>query len=279
MLEAWRRLAPSIHYPPLPYAVLLVMVDTLWRGGEWEMGLYLWLSHHCLLRPGEAFRMKVRDVVLAIGWEALLAGGTAVVQIPVTKTGKAVRMAGVGDEGVFRPKQVTILDRALAVLLWWHVAGRPADAPLFCMLTQTAMARRFKALVQSLGLAGCEFVPRSLRPGGACFFHVDHHWSVADLLGRGVWAQYESTRAYFDTAKYQLLALRVPPPLMKQGEALAERWPRGVALPATIDDDMPRALARRFELTLQRTAGWGLEDVGMKSSGTEGPARRRGMRR
>jgi hypothetical protein len=125
LLEAWRRVNPSAHFPPLPYGIMLVFVSTLWSQGHWALGIWVWLSHHCLFRPGEPFRMLVKHVILDGGPRELLAGAAAVVQVPLTKTGRPVRILGIGDDAVLRPKQVAILDRALAVVLWLLTFGRP----------------------------------------------------------------------------------------------------------------------------------------------------------
>ena len=52
LLEAWRRVAPSVHYAPMPYGVFLLMMQYYFENEYWDMAMYLWLSFHCFA-PGK----------------------------------------------------------------------------------------------------------------------------------------------------------------------------------------------------------------------------------
>ena len=54
MLEAWKRVSPSVHYTPLPRILFCLCVSELLAEGQDQEALITWLAYHCLLRPGEA---------------------------------------------------------------------------------------------------------------------------------------------------------------------------------------------------------------------------------
>lgn len=63
-LEGWKRLAPALHYLPIPYHLTLGLVSFMLSEGELGAAVATWLAFRALLRPGEALALRVRDIVI-----------------------------------------------------------------------------------------------------------------------------------------------------------------------------------------------------------------------
>ena len=102
-----------------------------------------------------------------------------------------------------------------------------------------------------------QLVPRSLRPGGACYLHLEYGWPLPDLVIRGSWRKFESTHSYLQLGLYASIALRLMPDVKAEGQALDRIWPRGLRLPASSRAQLPQEFVNLFALL--GGPGWGSE--------------------
>lgn len=184
---------PVRHYTPLPFILLCLLVEDWMRRGETEVALMTWLAYHCLLRPSGPLLARVSDPALPATLSDILQGEKGYVQVRNSKRVKGTRLAGLN--GILRPRQVVIFDRALMVLLW--AFANVQSGGWWDWLTH--MAEKF-------WVHDFQIVPRSLGPGGACYLHMEYGWPSPDLVNRGGWAGLEATHSYLNTGVYATVA-------------------------------------------------------------------------
>ena len=268
MLEAWKRVMPPVHYTPLPFPLFVLFVQEMFDRGETDMALCTWLTYHCILRPGEAILARVRDLHLPDTLEAIMQGEPGVIQARHSKRIRPARLSDDPDE-VLRPRQVSLFDRALMVLLWVFVQGKDATAWLF----PSVDGRRWRMVIQSCAekfwTEMHRFVPRSLRPGGACHLHMDHGWPLPDLVMRGGWAKFESTHAYLSTGLYAAVSVGLLPSVKSESRRLTSSWPRGLRFPPALRGPLPFDLREKF--AADRGLGWGMESATRSLGSGDGP--------
>ena len=113
------------------------------------------------------------------------------------------------------------------------------------------------------------FVPRSLRPGGACYLHLVHGWPLPDLVMRGGWAKFESTHAYLSTGLYASVAVGLIPAVKEESRSLTQAWPRGLHLPSELTRNLDSSTAERFREF--GGPGWGMEGATRLARSGDGP--------
>jgi hypothetical protein len=194
------------------------------------------------------------------------------VQIRSHKRGRATRFVFGGAE-VLKPKQVVLYDSALMVLLFYYCAAFGEDDPIFPHLGGDGFRRMMFRMAQYYGVTQHQLVPRSVRPGGACYLHVELGWPLADLVIRGVWAKFESTMSYLQTGLYAQVALQLSPALQREAKVLRESWPRGLRLPPRVRDRMPLDIVKLF--AIGAGGPWGMDGArrGPGVSGNSPPPR------
>ena len=120
-----------------------------------------------------------------------------------------------------------------------------------------------------------KFVPRSLRPGGACYLHLVHGWPLPDLVTRGGWAKFESTHAYLSTGLYASVAVSMLPTVKEDSRRLSVGWPRGLDIPQELFTRLPVDLREKFYAF--RGGTWGMESApALSTPGTARPCVGRG---
>ena len=258
MLEAWKRVSPAVHYTPLPYVLLVLFVKRLFEVGNIEVALMTWLTFHCLLRPGEALLLRGGELVLPPTLGDILGGELGALQIRMSKRARATRFASTGPE-VLKPRQVVIFDKALMVLLWIFVQGKQSTERVFANASGDGWRRILSSLADHFWVPQLQIVPRSLRPGGAVFLHVERHWPLADLVIRGGWSRFESTHSYLQTGLYAAIGLNLMPQVRVEGRAWVDRWPRGLRLPSDFRGALGDENLHLFEI--HGGPSWGLESA------------------
>ena len=211
------------------------------------------------------------DVRLPGTLQEILDGELGVFQARVSKRARSARVAADPEE-ILRPRQVTMFDKALMVLLWFYLQGIDRSDFLFPNVDAGKWRRVMATLGEKYWVGLHSFVPRSLRPGGACYLHLVHGWLLPDLVMRGGWARFESTHAYLSTGLYASVAVGLIPMVKEESRQLSQAWPRGLHLPAVLSDRMPDDLIERF--TPFRGPGWGLEGATRLSRSGDGPTMR-----
>lgn len=257
-LEAWKRVAPSTHFLPIPYIVLVGIVDAMLGRGSVEVALLTWLCYHALVRPGEALRLCVGDTILPDSPLDLLNGVIGVVQIRFSKTGTATQIANL--VGVLRLQQVTILDQALACLLWAFTRGRSASEQLFHV-----SAGHWRDVLSSVtgrfGLSHLQLVPRGLRTGGTTHHYCDHGWTLHDLVPRGRWLRFEATHSYLQAGLYSAISLELHETTRGIFKQIEAEWPRSWKWPRSLVDRLPVEVRAMFRPLSGHGGGWGREQM------------------
>ena len=149
---------------------------------------------------------------------------------------------------MLQPRQVVIWDKALMVLLKALVAGLAPLAEVFPTVDGPRWRRAIARMADLFWVPDLQLVPRSLRPGGACYLHLTHHWPLPDIVIRGSWAKFEATHSYLQTGLYASIGLRRIPAVKEEGQRLEARWPRGMSLPLAIRGALPAEVEDRFRL-------------------------------
>ena len=150
----------------------------------WAAGLACWLCFECLLRPGEMFKLQVRDVVLPDfdGPEPAL---VIIVREPKTRR-------------IWRSQFVLCKDFGLMLWFQWWVMDRSSSSRLFPLSKET-----FSSILQRvcaiLGVTSCRFTPSSFRSGGATE-HFKVHENLAMLQYHGRWTVPRTLEHYLHVA-------------------------------------------------------------------------------
>lgn len=205
----WASHQPTRSWPPLTWSSTLVIAAVLLQRGKPLMAIMTLISFHCLLRVGEATQLRASDFADAndprvdSGFRAQAAGAF---RLRHTKTG---------------PNQwVVLLDARLAALVRLVVAARGGGDPRLFACSSAQYRREFKAACAAVRLSP-DYVPHSLRHGGATHLRVVAGWTVEDIMERGRWQASKSARRYIQQGPAIALAVAVPAQVSQWGERLA----------------------------------------------------------
>lgn len=212
-LRGWRRLQPSVRYPPLTWQLSVVIAVQLVRHGCWEMGVGTLLAFDCMLRIGELVSLTREDV--ADAGDARLNANDRQMQLCLRHT-----KTGTNKWTWMELEPVKILVRELVKRTQKHCRLFPFTAQSF--------RRLFKHACAELGLSD-RYVPHSLRHGGATFMHVSGR-SLSDIRHRGRWAASKSAEHYIQAGPALLLRTSVPAAVSSCGEMLSQNIIRSFSL-------------------------------------------------
>ena len=162
------------------------------------MGLGVLLAFDCYLRVGELCNLTRQDVA---GHDDPRLGsayrGLTALRLGKTKTGNNQWVR------VRSPVIRVLLNRLLSLL--------PSDRNTRVFPFSTATFRsHFKDACSAIGLSG-NYVPHSLRHGGATHDSLLQDMSLEDILHHGRWASTKSARHYVQSGRALLLQTSVPP--------------------------------------------------------------------
>jgi integrase len=205
-LRGWRRLQPSIRYPPLTWQLSVVIAVQLVRHGRWEMGVATLLAFDCMLRIGELVALRRNDV--ADEGDVRLNSADRLMQLCLRRT-----KTGDNKWTWLELKPVKELVR----LLVRRTSER--QGKLFPFSAQK-FRQYFKHVCAELGLSE-HYVPHSLRHGGATFMHRAGR-ALSDIMHRGRWAATKSAEHYIQAGPALLLQTSVPDGVARRGELLAK---------------------------------------------------------
>lgn len=192
-LKGWRRLCPPRSRMPVPYEVVCLIAQHAVRMKKLEIGLVLLFIFQLYLRPGEAFRVRVQDIVK-----------------PVKKAGKAYQHYSVtlNPTEVGVPSKTMQWDEMLALDLQYQKFMGPA---LFKILDLASRRKDELAFRVSLGEVNT-FLQESwttlkltklgephlyrLRHGGASHEASEHLRPLPAIQVRGRWETLKSVKNY-----------------------------------------------------------------------------------
>jgi hypothetical protein len=163
-LSQWQALEPSDPHPPMPRSLLAAMVSVAVVAELGDFAAFLLLGWVALLRPGEALRIRRRDLIfpeeIAAERELLF------VALQEHKTRHGRTLDG-PQHGVVRDPLVISYLRAV-------VRRKRADH-LVVALTHREFLRTWRGVLAALGTSGWQrdgFPPSSLRAGGATWLYM-----------------------------------------------------------------------------------------------------------
>jgi integrase len=203
-LRGWQRLQTSISYPPLTWELTVAISVQMCRHGLVRQGIGTLLAFDCFLRVGELVGLHKSDVA-DVGDIRVGSGLSGMcLRLRQTKTG-ANQWVQVENPHVQKLLRVVMTG-----------TQRPSDR-LF-PFTSASYRTTFKSICAELGLSE-DYVPHSLRHGGATHWHITGH-RIEDILMRGRWQSTKSARRYVQAGRAMLLSMDVPVHIARIGEQL-----------------------------------------------------------
>ena len=200
-VKGWHKRCPGRTYPPLTWELTAAIAVQMARAHHFALGVGTLLAFDCLLRVGELCAVTFDDI--ADDGDARLGSEHKgmVIRLPSTKTGKN--------------QFVTILEPAVQQLVRQLLMTSAKGAKLF-KVTTGRYRTLLKATCASLGLSS-EYVPHSLRHGGATRYRHVLNWSVESVMERGRWVSTMSARRYIQSGKALLMSMSAPPTIARLG--------------------------------------------------------------
>lgn len=204
-IKGWIKLCPHGSRLPLPYCVVMLIVNYLVGKGLLEAAVLTWLEVETYCRPSEPLRLRCRDVVAGAAGAPPPHHLTSLVLHPL-------EMHIPSKTQEFDETVVLDLPRhqGLAEMLARMVAGRKPDEELF----RIAAADLTKALDESAAELGLEALgrvhPYRLRHTGASHDFATKARTLAEIQRRGRWRDARSIRRYEKGGRLNELLLRLP---------------------------------------------------------------------
>ena len=217
LLADWNGMRTALHWPPLPFPLVLVLAEEQFLRGQPEVALAFLLAFAGLLRISEVAGLRGQDVVFPED-PRLFGISFVVLALEHTKTGddlsSEVRAQWVWP--LLRSWVRVRLPRGTGTRLF------PSAAKLRSHLAQSLAA---------LGISHVGFVFHSLRAGGALHL-LNCQTPLEEVLRRGRWRKPESARPYLQRLRALAAGNALPYNLMQRGSRLASdpgrlvsRWP------------------------------------------------------
>jgi integrase len=194
-IRGWKRLVPSVQYPPMTYDVCVCLAVHMAVHKSWSLGVATLLAFECYLRIGELTNLTTEDVAVSGDRRMGSAYRGVSLRLKRTKTGKN-QWVEVRSPAVRGLIVQLLIERKLC-----------RRSKLFAC-TSDAYRRYFKASCAALGLSE-DYVPHSLRHGGATHDHLMRR-PLEEILRHGRWASMKSARHYVQAGRALLLASAVP---------------------------------------------------------------------
>ena len=195
LFAVWRRIELPSRAPPLTLELVRSMSAYELHKGHLEMATILVLSFHCLLRTGEALKLRAVDFTLN--------SSQGICSLKETKSGRrnsANEAISITDFVVLELLSTLCSvkkDLGLEMQPLWSGSG-------------SAFRTRFRNLCTSFGLQRHNFRPYSLRRGGATHtFQMSHSMELA--LMRGRWESSKVAKVYIMDALSYLPSIQRTP--------------------------------------------------------------------
>ena len=155
------------------------------------MALSLLLAFYTMLRTGEVFTIRNKDVMISSNHS------TAVISLGLTKGGKRT--------GAAESVTVTVYE-VIRRLGHWKKTSSPGS---LLVSSPTSWRAQFKQALDALQLTTWEFRPYSLRRGGAAFW-FSRHGSLDRILIQGRWMAARTARTYLNEGLAVLAEIKLP---------------------------------------------------------------------
>lgn len=188
LARVWQRLEPPQRVLPISPSVILGFAGACCYLQLWPEAAALLAGFDTMLRSGELYRLRIKDITFY--------GSRAVLALGFTKTGKRNNAA-----------EMVVVESAWAVkALRKACVGRKGSEPLL-FRGERFFRAMFNCLVNLFEIEGLITV-YSLRRGGASWDFLQHQ-SLERTLLRGRWASTSSARIYLQDATAMVTHLRL----------------------------------------------------------------------
>lgn len=208
-IRSWEEQEPSNYRPPIPVPLLAALICKARLKAETapdKKGRFLW---HCfgtllmvgffgLLRPGEIFCLRARD--LAVSNSFSLGSEHAVLRIDQPKNARQM--------GAQQFVEIKHLD-SVNWLTWLRSKVSNPDERLWSS-TPTRFRKMFSDICLELGIKQLHLSPASLRAGGATRL-IDDGAEVGKIRFVGRWTNLRSLEHYVQVARAQQISLTMDP--------------------------------------------------------------------
>lgn len=206
-MRGWANGSPARSYPPLTWPATVAIALRMMQNGAVLEGVATLVSFHCLLRVSEMTGLTRQDVAISDDSRMGVDGFPGALRIRQTKTTRRGR-----------PQWVTIRDPQIAALLSSAVADLRPSQFVF-PFTPDQFRRTLHRTCAELGISQ-EYVPHSLRHGGATLLHLQGY-SLEDIMLIGRWLSSNSARNYIQAGPAMLLDSGIPREITELGRKLA----------------------------------------------------------
>ncbi|CAE7668538.1 unnamed protein product [Symbiodinium sp. CCMP2592] len=209
-LRNWQRVHLPKRTTPMTWLGAKAMAAAALQVGRPDLSLIIFLGFAFFLRTMEVLALQSSHVRL------FPEDGTVIIAIVSSKTSRGLQQSlSLREPGL------------VAVLQFLFDRARPSG-PLY-QFSVAAFRREFSSLVKAIGLEPSEYLPYSLRRGGAIEFY-QRTQSLGRTMVQGRWKDSQTARIYIDDARATLVRLLLPPPTTARQTSLASLW--RVATPA-----------------------------------------------
>ncbi|CAE7231430.1 gag-pro-pol [Symbiodinium sp. CCMP2456] len=221
-LQGWKRLDPPKSRLPLPWEIVCLLAIMALAMGEVEIAMFMLVSFVCYLRPGEAGRLRVGDLVPPVGtiksWSLVLHPEEESVS---SKTGEF-------DETIlFDLPEIEFV--AVGLHLHLNLAKRAKSDSMFTV-TPPMVGGFMRSQGDKLGITAKigDVHPYRLRHGGPSRDIALRLRTLAEVQKRGRWKSFASVRRYEKGGRLSQQLQSLPRALRDRAIAAANRIQKSV---------------------------------------------------
>lgn len=183
-LKGWHRLDPGKTRPPLPWALVALIVIDMLQARALQVAALVLLMFTTYMRPGEALSVRKEDLILP----NRSCKHYSLNLYPDFRPERS--KMGLADENILLDsRQVPWLGDAL------HLLARKNDCALL-EVTVTQLRNQWEATLLRIGLRGNHCVPYQLRHSGPSHDLLTRARSMLEVKMRGRWAADSSVKRY-----------------------------------------------------------------------------------
>ncbi|CAE7727291.1 unnamed protein product [Symbiodinium sp. CCMP2592] len=203
-LRNWQRVHMPRRTNPMTWLGARAMASAAFQIGRPDLSVTILLGFAFFLRTMELLSLKIGHVRL------FPEDGTIVIAILNSKTSRGLQQS----LSLKEPSLVAVLNFLLD-------RARPRN--LLYEHSVASFRHEFSCLVRAIGLVPADFLPYSLRRGGATEFY-QRTQSLGRTMVQGRWKDSQTARVYIDDARATLVQLCLPQPTATLQRSLASFW-------------------------------------------------------
>ena len=203
-VKNWVKLHPSISHPPLTWELTMLIAIQMVRNNQLRAAIGTLLALDCFLRINELLSLKMSDIADV---------GDSRIGANFSKMALRIRKAKTGNN-----QWVEVDNKHIQKLIRMIIFVSTEDENFFPISSQK-LRKLFPNSCQQLQL-NPNYVPHSLRHGGATKWHLDGK-PINDIIQRGRWASSKSATQYIQSGRALLLTVNHPKSLTNTAQMLS----------------------------------------------------------